>query len=353
MKKFVLAITGGGTGALGEMLHDGGASKWLLEANIPYSKEALIAYTRYKPDHFCSRDQALNLAVTSYLRAQKYSNDSVDQLIGIGATSRLYTGHLEREGRVNETWVAMHSDKETKTWHVVFTSRNRREQEHIVASIIQSVVENGWVPDDIYKLMSDGEVVVPMVQRCPKELSGLFNGETKTYFIYGNKQVPPNDWHDNSLLFPGSFNPLHEGHIAMAEKAFELTGKSVYFEICILNTDKPPLDYMRVQERIEQIQQKLEKKEWFGGVVISNTPYFIQKASYTPFRDYIVGVDTANRLENVDRQMLLELDARFLVFPRTGCDYKKSIYKEIEERYTIVSDFVPRDVSSTQIRETT
>lgn len=347
MKKFVLAITGGGTGALVSMLQDGGASKWLLEANVPYSKEAIIAYTGYKPEHFCSRDQALNLAVQSYLRAHKYAKpDDATQLIGIGATSRLHTGYLEREGRVNETWVALHSNIETKTWHIVFTSRNRREQEHIVATIIQEAVEYGYVSDEIYKLMSDGETIVPMVQRCPKELIGLFNNENYGCYIYSEGQV---SGYEHSMLFPGSFNPLHEGHIAVAEKAYEITGKLVFFEICILNTDKPALDYLRVQERIEQIQARLRGKEWFGGVVVSNTPYFIEKGLYTPFGHFIIGMDTANRISEVDEDKLVDYGAKFLVFPRERVRNTRTF----AECFQVVNDFVPMSISSTQIREAT
>ena len=44
-----------------------------------------------------------------------------------------------------------------------------------------------------------------------------------------------------SVLFPGSFNPMHEGHVLLARVAEELRQQPVAFEISVTNVDKPPL----------------------------------------------------------------------------------------------------------------
>jgi Nicotinic acid mononucleotide adenylyltransferase len=48
------------------------------------------------------------------------------------------------------------------------------------------------------------------------------------------------------VIFPGSFNPLHEGHIAIRGYAEKFLEKDVFFEICIQNADKPQLSYESV-----------------------------------------------------------------------------------------------------------
>ena len=68
----------------------------------------------------------------------------------------------------------------------------------------------------------------------------LFN---KVGYISNNKNNP-------ELIFPGSFNPLHEGHLKMRELAEKKTGMHTTFEICAKNADKPPLTYVKLKEQL-------------------------------------------------------------------------------------------------------
>ena len=54
------------------------------------------------------------------------------------------------------------------------------------------------------------------------------------------------------VIFPGSFNPLHAGHIAMRNHAEKILEKDVSFEICIQNADKPQLSYESVAAAVKQ-----------------------------------------------------------------------------------------------------
>ena len=49
------------------------------------------------------------------------------------------------------------------------------------------------------------------------------------------------------VLFPGSFNPMHEGHVLLARVAEELRQQPLAFEISVTNVDKPPLAGETVQ----------------------------------------------------------------------------------------------------------
>ena len=42
-------------------------------------------------------------------------------------------------------------------------------------------------------------------------------------------------------VLSGSFDPLHEGHVKMAEIAAARTGRELVYELCLKNVDKPPL----------------------------------------------------------------------------------------------------------------
>lgn len=60
--KSVWIITGGGIGALHRMLTHPGASRFILDAHIPYSAEALESYLGSAPEQACSAETAEALA---------------------------------------------------------------------------------------------------------------------------------------------------------------------------------------------------------------------------------------------------------------------------------------------------
>src|SRR5262245_28880726 len=82
----VLAVTGGGSEAIGELLRHGNGSKTLLEAVVPYDQKAFETFLGGKPDKFCSELAARQLALAAYNRARFLTDKPV---IGVGATCSL------------------------------------------------------------------------------------------------------------------------------------------------------------------------------------------------------------------------------------------------------------------------
>jgi hypothetical protein len=91
------------------------------------------------------------------------------------------------------------------------------------------------------------------------------------------------------VLFPGSFNPLHEGHVLLARVAEELRQQPLAFEISVTNVDKPPLAGETVRRRLAQFA-------WKSPVELTRAPTFVEKSRLFPGTTFVVGADTAERL---------------------------------------------------------
>src|SRR5260370_4460022 len=87
-RKAALAITGGGSGAVGELLRVPGGSRLLIEAQIPYDALALAAFLGFAPAQACSSDTAIAMAQSVRARAARLMPAGTD-LVGLGATAAL------------------------------------------------------------------------------------------------------------------------------------------------------------------------------------------------------------------------------------------------------------------------
>src|SRR5690606_32043315 len=121
-------------------------------------------------------------------------------------------------------------------------------------------------------------------------------------------------------LFPGAFNPLHEGHRGMARVAAARLQRPVVWELAIINVDKPPLDFLALEHRTSQMKG--------GPYVLSRAPTFVEKGELFPGATFVVGIDTVERIgqpryyqhsrkkRDTALARLAELGCRFLVFGR-------------------------------------
>src|SRR5437870_10420068 len=87
-RKAALAITGGGSGAIGELLRVPGGSRLLIEAQVPYDEQALAAFLGFAPAQACSSDTAIAMARAARARAASLVPSGTD-LVGLGATAAL------------------------------------------------------------------------------------------------------------------------------------------------------------------------------------------------------------------------------------------------------------------------
>jgi len=182
-------------------------------------------------------------------------------------------------------------------------------------------------------------------------LQQLMNGET-SLLLDGCDALPP-----ETVLLPGSFNPLHAGHRALLHAAEITTGRKGIFELSVVNVDKPPLDIAEVQRRLLQFRGAY-------GVVLTCAPTFMEKAELFPGFWFVMGYDTAVRLLSPDYHsdipsMLARfrsLGTRFVIAGRLhegrfqGVD-QLQIPSGYEDLFIAIPETVFReDISSTALR---
>jgi hypothetical protein len=114
-------------------------------------------------------------------------------------------------------------------------------------------------------------------------------------------------------LLPGSFNPLHAGHVGMAEAAARRLGIPVAFELSAVNVDKPPLTEEEARRRLAQFDRH---RVW-----LTRAPTFVEKARLFPGCCFVVGADTAARIVEARYYGAGELRAAIGEIRDRGCRF--------------------------------
>lgn len=106
------------------------------------------------------------------------------------------------------------------------------------------------------------------------------------------RRVPPSS---RLLVVPGSFDPLHRGHLAVAHAAVAtaaargLGRRTLAFELSVGNVDKQRLDGAEVRRRLTPLRDH-------GDVLLTDAALFATKAELLPGAVFAIGHDTAARL---------------------------------------------------------
>lgn len=398
--KVVLAITGGGAEIIGELLRHGSGSATVLDAVVPYSTGAMDRFLGRKPEKYCSEKTARLMAMVAYQRALELSRGegSADQeVIGIGATCKLKAAN-EREGRTHEVHVAIQTACQSGVSTLELTAARTREQEEKIAALLifnllarHCGVSEIVLPDGIGKgeerreerggerkeersgerREGKGEVIIEKYESVSNPVGNLLSQQSCSQAspsetlgmarISLNEAEALNEPGNIRLVFPGSFDPCHGNHIFMAKQASKKLDQPVHFEISLTNVDKPPIDFISLNQRLDSLRE-YKGEAFMGGVCLTNAPLFLQKAALFPNSTFIVGADTINRIFDskyyrgvADTSAILkhfkEKNVRFMVF------HRKSVELSIKPEVLDFCEVIPVDeyeddgTSSTEIRK--
>jgi hypothetical protein len=345
--KSVYTITGGGTKFISRLLSKGGASKFIEEIIIPYGTASSSQLLGYTPKKYACAEVARHLAVKSYYRCRELIDNESESVLGLGVTCKL-KAEDEREGRRHEVHIAVHRCDSTSVSSFSLNG-SRKEEEDLTAYLIEKELES-----NIYDSFPAERFHQQFQPTKAPDLIDLVRGKRSTVAL---DHIKDPFLIKSPVIFPGSFNPAHYGHAKMAELAYHHTGQPVYFELCIHNTDKPSLDHIDIHYRYWNLI-KFCDKAWYGGIILTTTPLFIDKINYYITPRFIVGTDTLSRI--MDRKYynkyydchMDKLSAgacSFLHFKRNEHEFPK-VPRECEDFVIQTIPYVDDGVSSSKIR---
>jgi nicotinic acid mononucleotide adenylyltransferase len=211
-----------------------------------------------------------------------------EQAVGIAVAASLRTRQPKRgEHRV---FVALQTLRATLVTSVVLEkeARSREEEEELAAALLLECLAS--VPQDsapaalLQGRLRPGEKVAVERTAALEPWQALLAGSRNAVLAAGTEAAPTGD----QLIFPGSFDPLHDGHRLMARIAEEIAERPLAYELSIANVDKPSLDYQEIESRASQFRgQPL----W-----LTRAATFIEKLAIFPSSTFVMGADTFVRL---------------------------------------------------------
>jgi hypothetical protein len=358
---WALVLTGGGIRLGGWLLSVPGGSRTVLEVQTPYDTPATDAYLARPPESYCSTETAILLATRARERARWLSPRA--EVVGLGCTASLRSEQPKRgDHRVH---IATATDAGVHTFTLTLTkdARSRDDEDDIAArlGLLALATAVGQSAPELPLLA--GETIERGEVPASGGLARFLRGEVPTLCVLPDGRevasaTPPR------ALVPGSFNPLHEAHLALVSLASQLAGGPVAFELSVKNVEKPSLLAGEVRWRAAQFR-------WRCPLWVTQAPTIVEKARLFPGVLFAVGADTAVRLIEPrfygdDPQRMSDafaemrrLGCRFLVAGRVDASgvfrglADLGIPAEHADLFTAIPESVLRlDISSTQLRGT-
>lgn len=308
----VLYVTGGAASALTWTLTVPGASNTVLEALVPYSRSsfssALSTTISTELSSLASLPAARALAAAAYRRAVNLAKPGTP-VVGIAATCVLATTPPHRSSQ--RAFIATHSADRVIEYHLDFskTDTSRERQDTLASRLFLQALHDAVNPSNppsspsqnpvslsyespltlVRDHLLSGDILHPLtVNEFPDPIRAVLSGDAQ--YVERLNGTWNRDANRSNLIFPGSFNPLHDGHLQLMEAALSENASAVpAFEISVANPDKASVDEETILERVRQIPEKY-------GVIISRAPLFSQKASMYGGVQFVVGIDTAIRI---------------------------------------------------------
>jgi nicotinic acid mononucleotide adenylyltransferase len=315
--KAYFAIAGGGQTFIGDYCKISGASKTVIGAIIPYNQTVFNSFLKGATvDSYASSEAARKLAVASYNECLK-AGVPREYALGIGAANSIVKDD-ERAGRIHKFYIALHGYNVTKVTEMFLHQGRTREHEESMACYL------------IYRMLAQHALKISL----PAPPNEGFNEDVENAADYYVDLVDDKTTITTQLfeqaddtygIYCGSWNPVHDGHIQVREKAGKILNKPVVLELSVNNSDKGQLDFIEIRKRISNLGPM--------NFVLTGSRLYVDKVraikkswGVNKKLIFVMGADTWNRMWDEKygisrtelRTFFLNHEVKFLVFGRSG-----------------------------------
>lgn len=381
--------TGSGGSLFAWLLGVPGCSTTILSAEIPYSMSAtneLLETSGINPEvsGFCSSEVAVALAKKAHSRAAQLQMQEGCRssevgtincilelgshcIVGLGFSASVVSSTPKRGP--HRCHIATYTTEKGVVYYNLELhkgTRSRFEEDQVVSRLALRALANATsveIPQDFISeglLVEEGLESVPVATHLESidALEQLYSG-----FVSCVLQVPVKkpdgtvgarriadvrSFPTGTLIYPGSYNPLHKGHIELLKRAqLEISNSTaesappIVFEIAAFNADKPPIAKEALEDRLKQFVSGSVDESW--NVVVTKVPLFIEKARLFPNCSFVIGADTLTRLidpkyySNDELEMVNALSEIQVL----GCKFVVG-GRKIEQNFVTLEDILSR-----------
>ena len=335
--------TGGGAGLQDELWGIPGCSSYLSGASFPYAQEEHEELLGFKPEHYCSKEDAIDLASAAYMKAYRFGGK---EPVGLGITASVASEKIHH-GDHHIFGCIITKDKVLSFTKVLSKGTGSAQRfvdgqvANNVGAILLSEAFNSMVfaCEDVTQLATERFFMRPFFTT---------NGRREPHFVKSSR----------SALMAGAFNPPHEGHFGMAQN-LEKEGGRVVFSITVDPPHKAPLSVQEMLKRAKLLQGR-------DRLFSQGDPMYLDKARRFPNVPIIMGADAALRMLDPKwgldiEEMLNEFDqlgTTFLIAERVVDGELKTV-EDVRNKVPTINSFQRYmfmglkgrwDISSTQLR---
>lgn len=355
----VMKFAGAGAQALWWLHSVAGSSRTVLEAVDHYTAASLIEAAGFTPERFTSPEVAAVLAGQAHRRASSLAPANVPTF-GLGLSATIATDRTKRGEHRCE--VAVHDTLGSQHYSLLLAKgeRDRAGEERLVSLLVMRAVADakGVLGAPLPELVA-GEQLLQNLEATG--VAAEFEAGRRRWLQVTAAGDIAERLPEGAAILSGAFNPVHHGHMRLAEAAGAYLGAEVVFELPLANADKAEISLAEGRRRAAQFLGN-------RSLLLTRAPLFNEKARLFPGHTFIVGVDTAVRLlerryygSEENRIGALEelrgLGARFLVAGRRRDDRFLTLeHLDVPAAARDLFQALPEekfhaDVSSSQLRD--
>jgi hypothetical protein len=338
-----VAATGAGAGMQEALWRVPGCSAFFAGATFCYAAAETEALLGFRPERFASDETAVDLATAAYLRAID-PDDPRRRPIGLGLTASVATTAEHRgEHRVHVAAVgaSLCVGRSLVLPKGAGSERRRVDGDAADELGLGALFDAAGVARDTS--LEDWTALAR---------ARLF---ARPYWDAAGRRAAADAIPEGAPLFPGAFDPPHEGHFAIASTDRGHARPAV-FTVCATPPHKPPLT-------VGDMLRRARALAGHARLFTEGDPLYIDKARRFPGRTFLVGADALARMLDprwgtpvgpmLDE--LARLGARFRVSARVVDGVETTLAELIDrvppEHREMFAGVTGRwDVSSTELR---